>query len=47
MKLIKEIDFRRVGEAITNNIWLKVISLFLAILLWAYLSSEILKGVKL
>jgi hypothetical protein len=47
MKAVKKFDFHRIGQAIVNNLWLKMVSLFLAVLLWLYLSSEILKGVRI
>jgi hypothetical protein len=44
MDFLKKIDIRK---AITNNFWLKLISLIIAIIIWFYVSVEITKGIKI
>lgn len=44
MRFLKEIPLR-IKLAITNNFWLKLISLVIAIIVWLYVSKEITKGV--
>jgi YbbR domain-containing protein len=39
--------FNKIKELVTYNFWLKVISLILAIIVWLYVSNEIVKGVKI
>lgn len=43
IKNIKEIDIKK---ALTNNFWLKIISLVIAVIIWFYVSGEITKGVR-
>ena len=44
MKFSQKLDIKK---AITNNFWLKVISLIVAIIIWLYASGEITKGVRI
>ncbi|UCG35217.1 MAG: hypothetical protein JSW17_06975 [Candidatus Omnitrophota bacterium] len=42
--LLKKINLKGVA---THNIWLKIISLLIAIVVWIYVSGEITKGVRI
>ncbi|MFA6282106.1 MAG: hypothetical protein WCY05_06380 [Candidatus Omnitrophota bacterium] len=41
---LKKINLK---ELVTYNLWLKIISLGIAIVVWIYVSNEITKGLKL
>ncbi len=43
-KWFKKISFRK---AFTNNFWLKVISLIMAVIVWYYVGSEITRGIQI
>lgn len=43
MRFLRKINFKKV---ITHNFWLKIISLVVAIIIWLYISGEIIKGVS-
>lgn len=46
MRIVKRY-FRKINlqKAVTYNFWLKLISLFIAIVIWYYVSGEITQGV--
>lgn len=41
---IRKIDFKK---AITYNLWLKIIALIIAIIIWYYVSGEITQGIQI
>jgi|GEM_PF-662981 len=49
MKVLKRLLLKRINlKAIaTHNVWLKIISLLIAIVVWIYVSGEITKGVRI
>lgn len=44
MKVLERINIKK---AITHNLWLKIISLVIAAIIWFYVSGEITKGVRI
>jgi len=44
MKFPEKINFKKL---ITDNFWLKLISLIVAIIIWFYVSGEVVKGVHI
>lgn len=46
MFFIKKIKKINIKKALTNNFWLKIISLVIAVIIWLYVSGEITKGVR-
>lgn len=43
-KWVKKIDFQK---ALTYNFWLKLVSLIIAIIIWYYVSGEIVQGIQI
>lgn len=46
MTIGEKFRFSYLAKVMTNNFWLKIIALAIAIVLWFYLSGEIVTGVK-
>lgn len=44
MKFWEKMNIRKI---IIHNFWLKIISLIIAVIVWLYVSGEIVKGVKI
>lgn len=44
MNILKKINIKK---ALTHNVWLKIISLIIAVFIWLYVSGEIIQGVKI
>ena len=44
MKFFKKINLKKI---ITHNLWLKLVSLFIAAIIWFYFSIEMTKGIKI
>ncbi|MDD5195192.1 MAG: hypothetical protein PHQ96_05950 [Candidatus Omnitrophica bacterium] len=44
MKIFEKINIKK---ALTHNIWLKIASLIIAIIIWLYVSGEISRGVHI
>jgi len=44
---MEESLLKLIGRKILNNLWLKLLSLLVAVALWLVLSEEIIKGVRI
>jgi hypothetical protein len=44
MNILKKINIKK---ALTHNVWLKIISLVIAVVMWVYIRGEIIQGIKL
>lgn len=44
MEFLKKIDIK---AAATHNLWLKIIALIIAAVIWYYVSGEITKGIRI
>ena len=44
LELLKKIDLK---AATTHNLWLKIIALIIAAVIWFYVSGEITRGIRI